>query len=84
MISAGTSGVHHVDSSTRLDELLAHIAPCLNHGRVVRLDPKLLYARISSEFSGFVLLFDGSLKTAIITDLEVVRKYCRNLPSDRL
>lgn len=47
-----------------LDESLAHIAPCPTHGTLVRLDPELLYARVSPGFSGFVMSFDGSSKTA--------------------
>ena len=47
-----------------LDESLAYTAPCSNRVTVIRLDPELLYARVSSEFSGFVMSFDGSSKTA--------------------
>ena len=46
-----------------LDESLARIAPRSIHGAVVRLDPEILYARVSSEFSGFVMSFDGVSKT---------------------
>ena len=46
-----------------LDESLAHIAPCPTPRTIVRLDPELLYALVSQEFSGFVMSFDGSAKT---------------------
>ncbi|KAG2782296.1 hypothetical protein PC129_g4644 [Phytophthora cactorum] len=46
-----------------LDELLKHLAPPSKNSETVRMDPELHYARLLADFSGHVLLFDGSAKT---------------------
>ncbi|KAG3045299.1 hypothetical protein PC121_g21361 [Phytophthora cactorum] len=46
-----------------LEDSLAPVAPPSRDSATVRMDPVLLYARISIGYNGFVLSFDGSAKT---------------------
>ena len=53
----------YVTPTIGLDKSFRHIAPPAKHLASVRLDPELLYARVSPTFVGFVLSFDDSAKT---------------------
>ncbi|GMG16544.1 unnamed protein product [Phytophthora fragariaefolia] len=46
-----------------LDKALQRVAPPSKRTPMVRMDPELLYARLPNDHRGFVLLFDGSVKT---------------------
>ncbi|GMF21128.1 unnamed protein product [Phytophthora fragariaefolia] len=46
-----------------LDETLKHLAPPSKNSATVRMDPELLYARVPTDYDGYVLSFDGSAET---------------------
>ncbi|GMF24907.1 unnamed protein product [Phytophthora fragariaefolia] len=46
-----------------LDETVAPLAPPSKGSATVRMDPHLLYASITRDYDGYVLSFDGSVKT---------------------
>ena len=52
-----------ITSTVGLDESLAYISPCPTHRTVVCFNFRLLCARRSTEFSGFVMTFHGLSKT---------------------
>ncbi|KAG2826988.1 hypothetical protein PC118_g21557 [Phytophthora cactorum] len=45
------------------EELLAPLAPPNKGSPTIRMDPAMLYARLSRDYRGFVVSFDGSAKT---------------------
>ncbi|KAG3052034.1 hypothetical protein PC121_g17507 [Phytophthora cactorum] len=46
-----------------LEESLAPLAPPNKGSTTIRMDPAMLYARLPSDYRGFVVSFDGSAKT---------------------
>ena len=61
------------------DESLPHLdPPSAKHSTSIRLDPELLYARVTPTFVGFVRSFDGSAKTEKHGRFKVARGYCEN------
>ncbi|KAG3075490.1 hypothetical protein PI124_g14898 [Phytophthora idaei] len=46
-----------------LEESLAPVAPPNKCSPTIRMDPAMLYARLPSDYRGFVVSFDGSAKT---------------------
>ena len=62
------------------DESLPHLdPPSAKHSTSIRLDPELLYARVTPTFVGFVRSFDGSAKTEKHGRFKVARGYCGSL-----
>ncbi|TKH92685.1 reverse transcriptase-like protein, partial [Campylobacter jejuni] len=52
-----------ITSFVDLEDSLAPVAPPNKGSPTIRMDPALLYARLSRNYSGFVMSFDGSAKT---------------------